>query len=268
MTANGEVWTTQVSRLLAPNPGVMTLDGTNTLVIRRPGSPRAVVVDPGPLVASHVARIQAQDGIELVLLTHHHVDHTESAARVHELTGAPVRAADDALCIGAPPLRDGERVDAGGTAIEVIATPGHTSDSVCFALPDDRTAAGGGAGSILTGDTILGRGSTVIAPTGALGDYLASLERLRRRGGATVLPGHGDVIARLDVVCSEQLAHRHARLAAIRALLEREGVAPSTRPEVVRFVTDTVYADTSPEVRAAAELSVAAQLEHLAASGG
>ena len=135
-----------------------------------------------------------------------------------------------------------------------MATPGHTSDSLCFHLPAD-----GRHGSVLTGDTILGRGTTVLDyPDGKLGDYLATLDRLEGIGPATVLPGHGAVLPALDAVVRAYRNHRHERLAQIRAALADLG--PSAG---VGEITDAVYADIDPAVRAAAENSVAAQLEFL-----
>ncbi|WP_344311523.1 MBL fold metallo-hydrolase [Agromyces terreus] len=260
-----------VSRLatcvLAPNPGPMTLDGTNSYVLRAPDSAGVVVVDPGPLDEAHLARLAEFGTVELVLLTHHHGDHRDGLARFAELTGAPVRAVDPAFCVGAGPLVDGERIAAAGLAIEVLVTPGHTADSVCFSLPDDAPH-----GSVLTGDTILGRGTTIIAdPDGALGPYLGSLERLRelgraRSGHVAVLPGHGPVLQDLGDICDEYLAHRAERLEQVRAVLRGLGADPAD-PETVAGVVDTVYAETDAAVQPAAEASVRAQLAYLREHG-
>jgi glyoxylase-like metal-dependent hydrolase (beta-lactamase superfamily II) len=170
------------------------------------------------------------------------------------LTGAPVRAALAEHCHGGEPLVDGEVIYGGGVEIRVIATPGHTSDSLCFHLPTD-----GPAGSVLTGDTILGRGTTVLDyPDGRLGDYLASLDRLEALGPATLLPAHGPVLPALDEKCREYREHREQRLAQIRAALAQVGESAT-----VGEVTDVVYSDVDPSVRWAAETSVAAQLDYL-----
>ncbi|RJU02365.1 MBL fold metallo-hydrolase [Arthrobacter frigidicola] len=238
---------------LAPNPGPMSLEGTNSYVIGAGGSSGAVVVDPGPLDEQHLRNL-ASGPVELILITHRHADHTAGAARLHELTGAPVRAADPQHCIGDQSLQDGEVLSATGTEIRVVATPGHTSDSVCFHLPLD-----GPAGSVLTGDTILGRGTTMLDhPDGRLGDYLRSLNRLELLGPATVLPAHGPVLPALDAVVRAYRAHRLDRLAQVRSAVT--GLGPDAG---VREVTDVVYADADPSVRRAAESSVAAQLEYL-----
>jgi glyoxylase-like metal-dependent hydrolase (beta-lactamase superfamily II) len=232
----------------------MSLDGTNSYLLGSPDSGSTVVVDPGPLDDQHLGELAGAGRVELILITHRHADHTAAAARFHELTGAPVRAADARHCHGGQPLTDGEIILAAGVELRVIAAPGHTSDSLCFHLPGD-----GRHGSVLTGDTILGRGTTVLDfPDGKLGDYLATLDRLEGFGPATVLPGHGPVLPALDSVVRAYRDHRHERLAQIRAALAELGSGAG-----VREVTDAVYSEIDPAVRPAAENSVAAQLEFL-----
>lgn len=241
--------------VLAPNPGPMTLDGTNSYLVGSPGSGGIVVVDPGPDDAEHVDRLAAAAPISLIVITHHHLDHTGGSAMLHRLTGAPVRALDPAFCIAGAPLVDGETIAAAGTSIRVVATPGHSADSICFVLDDD-----GPSGSILTGDTILGRGSTVIAGgDGDLGAYLSSLETLRSLGPLTVLPAHGPMLPDLEAACEGYLAHRRARLDQVRSA--RSQLGPDA---TVSAVTDVVYTDIDPAVRFAAEYSVEAQLAYLA----
>ncbi len=237
--------------VLAPNAGPMTLDGTNSYLIGDPDSPSVVVVDPGPLHEGHLAALAAGGRVELVLITHRHADHTAASARFAELTGAPVRAFDATYCVGGNPLVDGELVRGAGTSIRIIATPGHTDDSVCLHLPGD-----GPTGSVLTGDTVLGRGTSII--DGTLAEYLASLEALRTLGPATVLPAHGPVLPDLAAICSAYLAHRHERLDQVRAAVATLGEDAS-----VDQVTDVVYAQTDAAVRFAAEASVRAQLAYL-----
>lgn len=243
--------------ILAPNPGPMTLDGTNSYVIGT--GERTVVVDPGPLDEGHLQALTARP-IELVLITHHHHDHTEASAEFARRTGAAVRAWDPAFCIDGEPLRDGEEITAAGVRIRVVHTPGHTPDSVSFHLPDD-----GEAGAVLTGDTILGRGTTVIIPPdGGVGDFLASLDRLEAFGPAQVLPAHGPVLPALDAVCRQYREHRLERLEEIRRALAQAGRAASDDAETITAVTDAVYGDVPENVRFAAEKSVRAQLIHLA----
>ncbi|MDD1477206.1 MBL fold metallo-hydrolase [Arthrobacter sp. H16F315] len=242
---------------LAPNPGPMSLHGTNSYVIAGPGAASTVVVDPGPLDEPHLQDLARAGAVELILITHRHADHTAAAARFAELTGAPVRAMDPAHCHGGSALVDGEVIHSAGAEVRVLATPGHTSDSVCFHLPHD-----GARGSVLTGDTILGLGTTVLDyPDGTLGDYLASLDRLERLGPATVLPAHGPTLPALDTIVRAYRDHREDRLGQIRSALENLGPHAG-----VGEVADAVYADVDPAVRSAAELSVAAQLHYLRSS--
>ena len=233
----------------------MSLEGTNSYVLRAAGHPGAVVVDPGPLDEEHLRALAGAGPVELILITHRHADHTAGSARLHHLTGAPVRAADPAHCHGSGvPLQDGEVLGAAGLEARVVATPGHTSDSVCFHLPGD-----GPLGSVLTGDTILGRGTTMLDyPDGTLGDYLGSLDRLESLGPAAVLPAHGPVLPSLTDVVRDYRTHRLGRLAQIRTALDRLGPDATAGD-----VADAVYADVDPPVRRAAETSVAAQLHYL-----
>jgi glyoxylase-like metal-dependent hydrolase (beta-lactamase superfamily II) len=236
----------------------MSLHGTNSYVVAAPGSAGTVVVDPGPPDDQHLRELAEAGRVELILITHRHADHVAAAERFAELTGAPVRAADPAHCHGGSPLQDGEVIHAGGAEIRVLATPGHTSDSVCFHLPGD-----GAHGSVLTGDTILGLGTTVLDyPDGTLGDYLASLDRLEELGPATVLPAHGPMLPALDKIVRAYRDHRQDRLAQIRSALAALGAGAE-----VTDVADAVYAAVDPAVRPAAELSVAAQLHYLRSGG-
>jgi glyoxylase-like metal-dependent hydrolase (beta-lactamase superfamily II) len=243
----------------APNPGPMTLDGTNSYVIGGEDGP-VTVVDPGPPDPTHLGVLAARP-VALVLITHRHLDHTESAEAFGRMTGAPVRALDPVHCHGGgAPLAAGERIAPGGVPIVVVGTPGHTADSVCFHLPEDGPLDGSpGHGSVLTGDTILGRGTTVLAPPdGDLGDYLATLRVLIGLGDCHVLPAHGSDLTSLAAIASEYQAHREERLDQIRAALATLGGDAS-----VGAVTDLVYSDVEPEVRWAAEQSVGAQLAYL-----
>jgi glyoxylase-like metal-dependent hydrolase (beta-lactamase superfamily II) len=250
MTVALPAWCTLVR---ADNPSPMTLEGTNTYVLRAPGAAAAVVVDPGPLDQEHLQAVAALGPVELILLTHGHPDHAEGAHLFREMTSAPIAAADARLTVSADPLRDGQRIQgAGGLRLRVVTTPGHTSDSVSFSVEDDVPA-------LLTGDTILGRGTTVVAhPDGRLGPYLDSLTRIRDlpQRPVLLLPGHGPVGPDAAAVASDYLAHREQRLAQVRAA--RAAGAASAR-DVVRVV----YADVDPVLWPAAELSVRAQLDYL-----
>jgi glyoxylase-like metal-dependent hydrolase (beta-lactamase superfamily II) len=252
--------TARASRVLAPNPGPMTLDGTNTWILAEPGADRAVVVDPGPLHEGHLQAVLAtaerrDSRVGLVLLTHGHADHAEGAARLAALAGGvPVRALDPAHRLGSEGLGDGDVVTLDGLEVVVVATPGHTADSLSFVLSADE--------AVLTGDTVLGRGTTVVAwPDGKLADYLDSLRRLRSLAESgqvsTVLPGHGPVLRDQALLAIDQyLEHRAERLAQVEAALAAGDQTPA---EIVQ----RVYADVDPAVWPAAELSVRAQLEYL-----
>ena len=266
MSWTGGPWGESARCVLAPNAGPMTLDGTNTWVLARPGASLAVVVDPGPDDEGHLAAVRAavaagEARVGLVLLTHSHPDHAEGARRFAELTGAPVRALDPAFRLGSEGLADGDVIELGGLEIRVVGTPGHTSDSLSFLLAQD--------GALLTGDTVLGRGSTVIAyPDGRLGDYLESLHRLADlvaggfgpggAGGAVtaILPGHGPVLSDPAGVIEGYLLHRGERLAQVAAAVSAGARTP---PAVVEIV----YAEVDRELRPMAELSVRAQLDYL-----
>ncbi|MEV0001378.1 MBL fold metallo-hydrolase [Micromonospora sp. NPDC050980] len=240
-----------VTLVRAPNPGPMTLDGTNTWVLRAAPDAPAVVVDPGPADETHLAAIAAHGPVGLVLITHGHPDHTEGAPRLRELLGGvPVLAADPAHTAGGPPLADDTRLD-GALGIRLLRTPGHTADSVCLLVEH------AGERVVLTGDTILGRGTTVVAhPDGHLGDYLSSLALLATYRGVPALPGHGPALADCGAAAEFYLAHRRARLDQVRAAV---AAGATTAPEVVAVV----YADVDRSLWWAAEWSVRAQLEHL-----
>jgi glyoxylase-like metal-dependent hydrolase (beta-lactamase superfamily II) len=257
-----EVVTPYASRVLAPNPGPMTLEGTNTWILRAPDAPTAVVVDPGPMLEDHLRAVLdavASYGctVSTVLLTHGHFDHSEGAAWFAGQANCEVRSVDPTFRIPtdhAHGLSEGDVITADDLRIEVLPTPGHTLDSVSFWLPED--------GSLLTGDTVLGRGTSVVAwPDGALGPYLESLERLHAfatsaAGVHRLLPGHGPVIDDPTAVLSFYLQHRRERLDQVRAAI----AAGHTTPEAI---VQHVYADVDPILWPAAERSVRAQLAHL-----
>jgi glyoxylase-like metal-dependent hydrolase (beta-lactamase superfamily II) len=249
--------TRSASRLLAPNPGPMTLDGTNTWLLREPGGESYVVVDPGPIENGHVETVAALGPIAMVVITHGHFDHCESAPRLHELTGAPVVARDAALCIDAEPLSETTgKSSVAGLDWLTLLTPGHSSDSVSLLLEADR--------ALLTGDTVLGRGTAVIAhPDGQLGPYLESLQRLRdvaEHDVDIVLPGHGPVVDRPIEVLDYYIAHRHERLEQVRAAL-------AAGDEDADAVVERVYIDVDRSLWPYAKSSVLAQLDYLRDNG-
>jgi len=241
--------------ILAPNADMMTLDGTNTWVLRS-STGRSIVVDPGPLDAGHLDRVAAAAGdVAAVLLTHHHIDHSEAARAFAERVGCGVRALDPAYRLGSEGLYGGDVVAVDDLEVHVVATPGHTADSLSFVVPSER--------AVLTGDTVLGRGTTVVAhPDGQLGAYLSSLDRLHALADAheitTVWPGHGPVLTDALAALDYYIAHRHQRLDQVRSALAVLG--PAATP---RAVVEHVYTDVDPVLWGAAELSVRAQLAFL-----
>jgi glyoxylase-like metal-dependent hydrolase (beta-lactamase superfamily II) len=260
--------------ILAPNANMMTLDGTNTWVLRS-GSSGSVVIDPGPLDGAHLDRVASVAGdVRAVLLTHHHADHSEAARAFAERVGCGVRALDPAYRLGSEGLGDGDVVAVGDLEIRVVATPGHTADSLSFWLPSEA--------AVLTGDTVLGRGTTVVAhPDGQLGAYLDSLDRLHAlaasREIATIWPGHGPVIDDALGALDFYIAHRRDRLGQVeQALLDLSGTS-SLREALTHLdlepgsgamltparVVEHVYRDVDPVLWGAAELSVRAQLAYL-----
>ncbi|MEV0577654.1 MULTISPECIES: MBL fold metallo-hydrolase [unclassified Streptomyces] len=254
--------TARTVNVLAPNASAMTLDGTNTWIVAEPDSDLAVVIDPGPLDETHLRAVidtaeRAGRRIALTLLTHGHPDHAEGAGRFAELTRTKVRALDPELRLGDEGLGTGDVITTGGLEMYVVPTPGHTADSLSFHLPADR--------AVLTGDTILGRGTTLVAhPDGRLGDYLDSLRRLRSMtvddGVQTVLPGHGPVLDDAQGAVEFYLAHRANRLAQVETAVE-SGYLTSSQ------VVAHVYADVDRSLWPAAELSVRAQLDYLREHG-
>jgi glyoxylase-like metal-dependent hydrolase (beta-lactamase superfamily II) len=245
-----ETDTVSASVLLCNNPGLMTLEGTNTWVLRAPGSDEMVVVDPGPDDDEHIARIAELGRIPLVLISHKHDDHTGAIDKIVDATGATVRAVGSGFLRGlGGQLSDGEVIDAAGLRITVMATPGHTADSLSFVLDD----------AVLTADTVLGRGTTVIdTEDGSLRDYLESLRRLHGLGARTVLPGHGPELSDLAAVAQMYLAHRQDRLDQVRGALRELGDDASARQ-----IVEHVYTDVDEKLWPAAEWSVQAQLDYL-----
>ena len=248
-----------VTRVLAPNPGSMSLDGTNTYVVGAPGSGRAVLVDPGPDDAGHLAAVEAAmaaRGAECVavLVTHHHVDHAEAALPWAAHFGTHVAAASAAVAGPAGRvLEAGERLGLAGTTIGVVPTPGHTGDHLAFRLE---------SGAVLVGDHVLGRGTSVVThPEGDVLAYLDSLRRVHDLGPSALYCGHGPELTENPwAVLEFYLAHRAYRE---RQLLDALGRGPASVDELVA----TVYADYPRKVWPAAAQSTRATLDKLRAEG-
>ncbi|MGZ4113825.1 MAG: MBL fold metallo-hydrolase [Actinomycetota bacterium] len=240
---------TRIVRVLAPNPGVRELEGTNTWIV---GEAPAFVIDPGPEHEGHLAEVARTAGrVGRIVLTHDHPDHAPGAARLAVMTDAPVSAVRPPD--GGERMRDGERLRSGATELLVVATPGHTPDHATLFLEPD--------GALFTGDAVLGRGTSVIdPPEGDLIAYLRSLHRMRDLGPKTIHPGHGplvlDAVAKLD----EYIAHRTEREGQIVAAL---GTDAKTIDELV----PTVYAGYPEQLYELAGRSVLAHLLKLEAEG-
>ena len=242
----------------APNPGPMTLDGTNTWIVGDPSRGSVVVVDPGPKDQDHLDSIMeiCARGIAEIVITHRHHDHSEAASVLAARAGCRVWAADPAYRVGDAVLEDGTSIAVPGAELVALATPGHTSDSVSLLLSGTD-----GGRWLLTGDMVLGRGTTVIThPDGDLAAYLKSLDVMEaavaEHGVQQILPGHGPRVSEPLQLLRSYRTHRLERLEQVRAALAAGARTPA---EVVALV----YADIDPRVRPAAEQSVSAQLDYL-----
>lgn len=253
----------------------MTLAGTNTYVIAAPGAQTAVIVDPGHAheADQHADAVaEALDGrsVELLLITHHHLDHTGALDTFIARFDAPVRAVDPQWCRAALPLVAGEVITAAATTIHVVGTPGHTADSVSFFLPADDAPPHPG-GTVLTGDTILGEGTTMLDyPDGSLQDYLASLETLAALEGAgrqvTVLPAHGPTLDSVARIAQQYREHRLERVAQLRTMIQE--LPPILTPVdwesvVVHDLSMQLYPQLPDVVRGPAKKTLAATLDYL-----
>lgn len=265
----------EVVRVLAPNPGPMTLEGTNTYVV---GSSPAWVIDPGPADYGHIGEVReladSRGGIGGVVLTHSHLDHNAGV----EMLGAGLdfgnaEGFDDVAAmlgggVEAPaPLASREGVEVG--PFTAYSTPGHATDHVVFALdlnePHPRTRSGGDAAVIVfSGDIVLGEGSTIVPPAsggGSLADYMASLELLGSLGATLMCPGHGPWILNPAAKIAE---YREHRLERERLLLEALDAGKRSMDELL----DVAWGDVPEPMRPAAALAMRAHLEKLGAEGG
>jgi glyoxylase-like metal-dependent hydrolase (beta-lactamase superfamily II) len=246
-----------VSRVLAPNPSPMTLDGTNSYLVGEPGSGQAVLVDPGPDDPAHLAAVEAELAargarVVAVLVTHHHGDHSDAAQPWGRRFGAPVAAARaDVAGPGGRVLQGGERLRLAGTTLDVVPTPGHCADHLAFRLD---------SGAVLVGDHVLGRGTSVVThPQGDVLAYLESLRRVHDLGPAALYCGHGPELTEDPAaVLRFYLEHRAARE---QQLLDALATGAGTVDELVA----TVYAAVPRTVWPAAAQSTRATLAKLAA---
>ncbi len=246
----------------------MTLQGTNTYVLGGEEVSEAIIVDPGPADhPGHLAQVRAAVGsrtVTQILVTHRHTDHTGAAAEFSEAFAAPVRGHDGAQCLAldsspAAPLTDGEVLNLGSLHLQVLHTPGHTSDSVSLWLRDETRAE---AEAMITGDTILGEGTTMLDhPDGTLTDYLHSLERLRRYTAARLLPAHGPEQDSVAAVAERYLEHRLQRLDQVRGLL-RDADRAETEISAATL-GEMIYGERSGLPAGVTTKIAAAQLDHL-----
>lgn len=229
----------EVRRITAPNPGPMTLEGTNSYLVRSVAG-EVALIDPGPLDEIHLTAIDREasslGAIDTVLLTHSHLDHAEAASALDVAVSSP----------------SGGDVVAG---LEVIPTPGHSTDHLCFFERGD--------GICFVGDLLLGSGSGLVPPRaegGSLADYLDSLERVRSLGPSVLLPGHGPAIEDPQEALTRYLDHRRERE---RRLIEAIEAGERSRARLLA----TVWDDVPEELRPAAALAMQAHVEKLEAEG-
>ena len=249
----------RVARLRAPNPGPMTLDGTNGYVVDG-GDGRWIAVDPGPDLFEHVdafVRAAADQGarIEAIVVTHGHPDHYPAAAPLARATGAPVFAHAGAQFPHDRNLTEGDRVSVGAATLRVIEAPGHARDHVVFYLEDER--------ALFTGDVILGRGTVIVAPPGGdMRAYQATLRRLRDElpDAAAIYGGHGPEIRTPAETIAFYITHREQREAAILTGLAG---APATIPALVA----AIYRDVDERMWPAAARQILAYLIALEREG-
>ncbi|MDR3463648.1 MAG: MBL fold metallo-hydrolase [Beijerinckiaceae bacterium] len=262
-----------VRRLVAPNPGPMTFTGTCTYVI---GHGKVAVIDPGPALPDHIdALLRGLDGerVTQILVTHTHRDHSPGARLLQEATDAPIIGCAPHWNARAPSpdeeanlqsgndldhrpdrvMADGEIAQGQDFTLEAVATPGHTMNHLAFALPEENT--------LFSGDHVMAWSTSVIVPpSGSMGAYLESLEKLRGRAETIYWPGHGGPVDDPQRFLRGLLQHRRQREAAILARLRAGDDAAET-------ITAVLYAGLDPRLLRAASLSVLAHLEDLAERG-
>ncbi|UCC71692.1 MAG: MBL fold metallo-hydrolase [Gemmatimonadota bacterium] len=255
MAESGGGW---VKVVVAGNPGPLTLDGTRTYVL---GPEPCLVIDPGPDLADHLDAVEVTLGtvqVAAVCVTHYHADHAAGTADLILRLAAPLAATPQSAeraALDPPdlPLAAGSTLDFGGGHLEVILTPGHCADHVCFHWPQAR--------ALFTGDVILGEGTSMIAPPeGDMAAYMSTLERLAELDLSIIYPGHGPEIDEPAEKLIEYLEHRRERERQVLDAL----AAGATTPSEIRA---RVYEDLDPRLFGAAEGSVAAHLGKLVAEG-
>jgi len=247
-----------VTRLTAPNPGMMTGPGTNTYLV---GEGELAVIDPGPDIASHIEKIisETKGQLRWILCTHTHMDHSPAAAALKAATGAqllgrPAPEGQDASFRPDFVVENGQRIDLGGLTLRAIHTPGHASNHLCYLLEQTRM--------LFTGDHVM-QGSTVVInpPDGDMRAYLASLERLLGEDIAVIAPGHGFLIGAPHKELRRLIAHRLAREAKVMKELKTLGEAS------LGELLPRVYDDVPARIHRVAARSLTAHLDKLVAEG-
>jgi glyoxylase-like metal-dependent hydrolase (beta-lactamase superfamily II) len=249
-----------VRRIVAPNPGPFTGPGTNTYLV---GIDEVAVIDPGPDDAGHIDAIigaSMRERVRWVLLTHTHPDHAPGTKRLVKETGAEVLAftkkPKDGDVIPDRVIGEGATIEGTEFGLEVLHTPGHAPDHLCFFLEEERV--------LFTGDTVLDGMFSVINPSrgGDMAVYVETLERLEKMRLSRVCPGHGDVIDEPKVRIREYIDHRRAREDQIYKLVKKQ---PAKIPDLVA----AIYTgdDLPPELIEAAAWQVQAHLVRLKRAG-
>jgi glyoxylase-like metal-dependent hydrolase (beta-lactamase superfamily II) len=239
----------------ANNPGLLSLSGTNTWVLGGNDADNTIVIDPGPPLPDHLAAIRALGRPAAIVLTHQHRDHAEAAPALAAEFGIAVHAGLAELAIGTSPLVDGDVVEVAGGRLSVLATPGHTIDSVCLAID----------GALFTGDTLLGGSTTIIAPpSGSLADYFATMKRLSEFTDTPGLPGHGPSFSSVGAWAAHNAEYREERLAQLTTVYA--SLSASGRPSIAT-VASAVYGENGQPVEPYVEAMTAAQLAFLSERG-
>jgi len=257
-----------IRRVIANNPGPFTFTGTGTYII---GRGEVAVIDPGPDMPEHLEAILAAvagETVKAIVITHHHIDHSPLAAPLKAATGASIYG----CALTAPDAGDsgeaggdgtfhpdidvcggGARIAGPGWTLEAIATPGHTSNHICYALLEEN--------AVFTGDHIMGWSTTVITPPdGDMTDYMESLDRIRARGFSTMWPTHGPPVREVGPFIDAYAAHRRAREAQILAALK----SGSAR---ISELVPRLYADVDPRLHPAAARSMLSHMIDLVRRG-
>ncbi|MES1985318.1 MAG: MBL fold metallo-hydrolase [Pseudomonadota bacterium] len=258
-----------VSRVLAPNPSPFTFTGTQSYLV---GTTEIAVIDPGPADPAHLEALEAAIAgrpVTAILCTHTHRDHSPAARPLAEATGAPITgcapltldddgpradAAFDPHYVPDHVLADGDTVQGTGWTLQAVATPGHTSNHLCFALIEEQ--------ALFTGDHIMGWSTTVVSPPdGDMADYMRSMQRLIDRDDVVYYPAHGEPVDKPQRLARSMMGHRRHREGQIVRHLQTSG--SSAIPDMVA----EMYKGVDPRLHPAAGRSVLAHLIDLRARG-